>query len=160
ATNLDDPANAALAPKGTPLWSATHNNFAPRLGIAYQLKSTSGHELVVRGGVGLFYDLGNNTAATGVNFFPHSRTTFIFMPQFPMSRADATPPALTLDPPYDVKAFDPHLKLPRSYQWNVSLEQSLGTNQSVSATYLGSAGRKLLRDELIVPETGLNPNFN
>ena len=28
---------------------------------------------------------------------------------------------------------DPDLKLPRTYQWNVALEQSIGNNQSISA---------------------------
>ena len=44
-------------------------------------------------------------------------------------------------------AFDPQLKLPKTYQWNAAVEQSLGTNQSVSLTYVDSAGRHLLRQE-------------
>lgn len=40
---------------------------------------------------------------------------------------------------------DPHLSLPRSYQWNLALEQSLGTSQSLSLTYIGAIGRDLLR---------------
>jgi hypothetical protein len=52
------------------------------------------------------------------------------------------------------------LKLPRTYQWSLSLQQSLGTNQSVSATYLGSAGRDLLLCEFLTPPMGLSPNFD
>jgi len=37
------------------------------------------------------------------------------------------------------------LKLPRTYQWNVALEQSIGKSQSVSMTYVGASGRDLLR---------------
>jgi hypothetical protein len=51
---------------------------------------------------------------------------------------------------------DPHLKLPRSYQWNVAVEQSIRSNQSVSLTYLGAIGRRLLR---ITQLANLNPNF-
>jgi hypothetical protein len=40
---------------------------------------------------------------------------------------------------------DPHLELPRTYQWNAAVEQSLGGSQSISVTYLGAAGRDLLR---------------
>jgi hypothetical protein len=48
------------------------------------------------------------------------------------------------------------LKLPRSYQWNVALEQSLGASQSLSLTYIGAIGRDLLRvTDLFNP----NPNF-
>jgi hypothetical protein len=42
-------------------------------------------------------------------------------------------------------AFNPQLTLPRVFQWNLALEQSLGTNQSLSATYIGAAGNKLLQ---------------
>lgn len=50
------------------------------------------------------------------------------------------------NPPVNViLVADPHLKLPRSYQWNIALEQSLGSSQSVSLTYIGAIGRDLLR---------------
>jgi hypothetical protein len=51
---------------------------------------------------------------------------------------------------------DPHLTVPRSYQWNVALEQSIGTGQSLSATYLGAIGRDLLRTTQLF---NVNPNF-
>ena len=51
---------------------------------------------------------------------------------------------------------DPHLKLPRSYQWNIALEQSLGTNQSLSLTYIGAIGRDLIRSDNFQSP---NPNF-
>jgi len=48
------------------------------------------------------------------------------------------------------------LKLPRTYQWNVALEQSLGGSQSISLTYIGAIGRDLLRvTNLLNP----NPDF-
>ena len=50
ATNLNDPANVALAPVGTPLWQADKHNFAPRVGVAYTVSNTAGRELVIRGG--------------------------------------------------------------------------------------------------------------
>jgi hypothetical protein len=36
-TGLDNPASITLAPKDTQLWSTTYGNFAPRVGLAYQL---------------------------------------------------------------------------------------------------------------------------
>jgi hypothetical protein len=48
------------------------------------------------------------------------------------------------------------LKLPRTYQWNIALEQSVGSSQSLSVTYIGALGRNLLRvTNLFNP----NPNF-
>src|SRR5262249_39565519 len=51
---------------------------------------------------------------------------------------------------------DPHLKLPRSYQWNVAVEQALGSSQSVSLTYIGAIGRDLIRTTHL---NAVNPNF-
>jgi hypothetical protein len=51
---------------------------------------------------------------------------------------------------------DPHLKLPRTYQWNVALEQSIGNNQSISATYVAAIGRQLLR---VTNLFNIHPNF-
>jgi len=47
------------------------------------------------------------------------------------------------------------LNLPRTYEWNVVWEQSLGSSQSLSLTYVGAIGRDLLRVSNI-----LNPNPN
>jgi hypothetical protein len=49
------------------------------------------------------------------------------------------------------------MKLPRSYQWNVALEKSFQSNQVFTVTYVGQAGRNLLRN------TGYyqpNPDFS
>ena len=162
-TNLNDPANAAYAPAGTPLWSATHGNFAPRVGVAYSFRKTAGRELVLHAGAGIFYDLGNNTGVSGEWAPPYFQSRLLYNVPFPLSAANAAPQPFTLTPPYGTaRAFDPQLKLPRVYQWNVSLQQSLGSKQFVSATYLGSAGRNLLDDEFLTPglaSEGLNPDF-
>ena len=52
------------------------------------------------------------------------------------------------------------MKLPRTYQWNLALEQSLGRGETLSATYLGAAGRDLLRSTALNPAAVENPNFN
>jgi hypothetical protein len=52
-----------------------------------------------------------------------------------------------------MRAFDPHLKLPYSLEWNVALEQTITPNETFKVSYLGSAGRRLLRDGIYA-----NPN--
>ena len=47
-TGLNNPATMTLAPKGSPLWKTTYDNFAPRLGVAYQLSQAKGQETVFR----------------------------------------------------------------------------------------------------------------
>lgn len=154
-TNVDNPAAIALGPAGSPLWSTTYGNFAPRIGLAYSF--TEKNDFVLRGAWGIFYDLGSGSVADVLNTFPNLATNFT--PGVPLPVSDLTPllPTISRQPPYPgVEAFSPKLELPRSYQWNVALEKSIGDSQSISATYVGQAGRRLLRrEDLSRP----NPDF-
>jgi outer membrane receptor protein involved in Fe transport len=163
ATNLNDPANVAIAPEGTPLWHASKRNFSPRLGFAYVVHQSAGLETVVRGGGGIFYGLGNQQGAQGTLGFPYSRSNYIYGTPgtYPLSIAAAAPIPFTLNPPYTyVFAFDPNLRDPRVYMWNGSLQQNLGNNRSLQITYAGNLGRDLLRNEMLTPAMGGNPNFD
>ena len=146
--NVNDPAAIAIAPSGTPVWSTTHGNFAPRIGAAYLLNRNG--TLVLRGAWGIFYDLGVGSSGFLATGFPNSVSRSAGSVTVPIS--DITPflpPPVSLQPPFafPIQAFSPNLKLPRSYQWNVALEKSFGGHQAISATYLGQAGRDLLRSE-------------
>jgi hypothetical protein len=163
ATNLNDPANVGLAPKGTALWQANKHNFAPRLGFAYTVSNVAGRELIVRGGWGIFYGLGNQQGAQGTLGFPYGRSKYLYGPtySYPISPADGAPIPFTLDPPYGFMfAFDPHLKDPRVYQWNITAERGLGTSRSVSVSYVGNKGDDLLRRDMLTPAMGGNENFS
>jgi len=154
---LNDPATMTLAPRGTPLYQTTYGNVAPRVGLAYQLRQGSNVGSILRAGFGIFYDLGSGSLGGASSFFPYSADKLIFGAPLPLSTQDATPPALTTDPPVStIQVADPHLKLPRTYQWNVALEQSLARSQSISVTYVGAAGRDLLR---VVNLDNPNPDF-
>jgi Carboxypeptidase regulatory-like domain/TonB dependent receptor-like, beta-barrel len=156
---LDIPATMTLAPRGTPLYETTYGNVAPRLGLTYQLGGRPNWEATLRGGVGVFYDLGQGSLGGVTSYFPYGASKVI-QPSptpFPLNALDAAPPAFTVDPPVNtILVADPHLKLPRTYQWNVALEQSVGRSQSLSATYLGAMGRDLLRMTTLL---NVNPNF-
>jgi len=154
-TNLNDPSTITLAPDGTALWSTTYANFAPRIGLAYSLNEKG--DFVLRGGAGLFYDLGVGSASDVLNTFPNVATNFSSGVPLPVTNAVPLLPVISRQPPYPgVEAFAPNLQLPRSYQWNVALEKSLGDTQAISATYVGQVGRRLLRrEDMFRP----NPNF-
>jgi hypothetical protein len=154
---LNDPATMTLAPRGTPLYQTTYGNVAPRVGLAYQLRETANWASVLRAGFGVFYDLGQGSLGGVSSFFPYEATKIIVSPPFPLSPQNAAPPALTTNPPVSaIYVADPHLKLPRTYQWNVALEQSMGSNQNLSLTYIGGIGRDLLRATNLF---NVNPNF-
>jgi hypothetical protein len=153
-TNTGNPAEVALAPAGTPLWATTYGNFAPRAGIAFSL--TPKGDFVMRAGGGVYYDLGIGQVAQLATSFPNFASGTAGAVSLPLG--DATPflPALSLQPPYGgVQAFVSNLQLPRSYQWNIALEKSFGGHQVISATYVGQAGRDLLRQEAL-----FQPNAN
>jgi len=157
-TNL---ATATVAPAGTPLWHTDYRGFAPRIGMAYQLRQSPGHETVLRGGFGVFYDqgvtLGLQGLFSGVGI--GSTVDYSNVP-FPFTPAQQTLPAPSLVPPYNdrVNAFDPNLRLPYTLQWNVAIQQGLGKGQTLTVSYVAAGGRKLL-SSLDYVLTGINPNF-
>ncbi|HEX7957407.1 MAG TPA: TonB-dependent receptor, partial [Pyrinomonadaceae bacterium] len=155
---VDDPRTAALAPEGTPLWRTTYNNFAPRFGAAYALRTEPGSETMLRGGVGLFYDLGNGAGADAFSRgrFATASKNFFGVP-VPLTPEQATPaPFPTNGSGSFVYAFDRDLKLPYTWQWNLTVEQSLGPNQTASAAYVAAVGRRQIRNRFFPAPS---PNF-
>ena len=154
-----DPATIALAPRGTPLYDTTYGNVAPRVGIAWQPGGRPNWGTVLRAGFGIFYDLGQGSLGGASNYFPYVSTRILpGLTPFPLSPQNAMAPPITTNLPTGTTLLvaDPHLKLPRSYQWNVALEQPIGSSQSLSVSYIGAIGRDLLRET----QLNLNPNFS
>ena len=154
--NVNNPSELALAPLGTALWKTGYGNIAPRVGVAYALNNK--HDFVLRAGWGIFYDLGVGQAATLATQFPNAASLTAFNVSVPVADGSQFLPTNSIDPPYP-GAFgtSPDLKLPRSYQWNVALEKSLPGEQVVTATYVGQAGRDLLRNTAFYQP---NPDFS
>jgi Carboxypeptidase regulatory-like domain/TonB dependent receptor len=157
---INDLNMAELAPAGTPLWKTDWFGFAPRVGGAYQLREASGRETVLRAGFGMFYDMGNTQGSAGFNGIGFASSSFPSNVGFPLTSEQITLPPPSVAPPYNagVFAFDPNLKLPYALQWNVSLEQALGSRQALTVSYVGSAGRRLLENYGVNNIPG-NPNF-
>lgn len=152
--NVYNPAELSLAPFGTSVYNTTYGSFAPRVGVAWRLNDAG--TTVLRAGWGLYYDLGLGPAASIGAFFPNSASAFATTVPFPVANPSSYIPVISTQPPYSlVQAVDPNLKLPRSYQWNVALEKSIGSN-AFTVTYVGQAGRDLLRNEATYQP---NPDF-
>ncbi len=152
-TQVNNFATMTLAPQGTPLWHPQHDDFAPRLGLAWQFLPN----MVFRAGAGVFYDLGYSAVADGLSAFPYSQGNVILNTSFPLSAANSAPPPFTTSPPVSYLAvMDPNHVLPRTYEWNAALERTLGKSDLLSVTSLGAAGRKLMRTDLY---DAPNPNF-
>ena len=157
-TGVDDLATMELAPPGTPLWHPQKDDFAPRLGVAWQPLPN----LVLRAGAGVFYDLGYSAVANGATGFPYVQSKHVLSTpssplSFPLSATNAAPPRFTTSPPVALLAVvDPNHILPRTFEWNAAVERSLGKADVITVTYLGAAGRKLMRLDVY---SAPNPNF-
>ncbi|HEY6351199.1 MAG TPA: carboxypeptidase regulatory-like domain-containing protein [Candidatus Angelobacter sp.] len=161
--NLNDLSKLALAPAGTSPFKTSYGNVAPRLGIAYELFQSQRWKSVVRGGFGTFYDLADGEIGNilGLTTYPYGAFKFLFGSTFPFDVASAAPPPITVaglsDPTSGpLAAFDPHLRLPYTLQWNVAFEQALGTQQTISLSYVGSTGRRLIQTAAV---SAPNPSF-
>lgn len=160
-TQITNLATTQLAPQGTPLWNTDWRAFAPRLGIAYQLRQAPGQETVVRAGFGIFYDMGNPMGARGFGGVGFGSQVLYSGVPFPLTSAQLQLPPPSVAPPYKgaVYGFDPNLRLPYTLQWNLAVEQALGSKQSLTVGYVGSGGRKLLTDFPYFPARLGNTNF-
>ncbi len=162
-----DVTAARLAPEGTPFYKTFYKAFAPRLGAAYQLFREAGWETVVRGGFGVYYDLGSTSAGGGWPITASRSLTGTCL-AMPITSACAQPPVFS---PATTSSFSlaEDLTLPYTLQWNTAVEQAITKQHSISASYVGSAGRKLLttltlNGQRLNPLTGgltprPNPNF-
>jgi len=141
-----------VGPNGVSLWKKDFNNFAPRLGFAYQASS----RIVLRGGYGLYYDapainsmVANlnmpNGGADGIHanpagpdpVFTITRSNVTLAPNQPVFPSTATP--------QNVGAFgmskDWRLSYMQNYHLNVQARLNGGTLAQIG--YVGSRGTAL-----------------
>jgi len=155
-TNYQTPRNLQLAPARTKFYETTWRNIAPRVGLAYELRRTPSWETTLRGGWGMFYDLGSGLLGQAAASFPYYRLKSFYSTFYPLPPEAVMAPPFSLAPPVaSIYGAIGGLKLPVTHEWNVAIEQALGHNDVVSVSYVGAAGRNLLRQDYFV-----NPNDN
>jgi hypothetical protein len=142
------------------------NNFAPRFGFAYQ--PTARNDLVVRGGLGIFYDQINinpfldyrppNGAADGLEGNPagpapvssYSASAFTWQPQTYIFPGITTCPTgnVATSPncganTYGIYSVNQNFRTPYFYNYNLQVEKAIGNFGSFQVGYVGSAAHKL-----------------
>src|SRR6185295_14878682 len=117
------------------------SNLAPRWGLAWQALDRGELKTVVRLGAGTFFDLGQTgmqgqgqNAVYGGYYVNQTPGTFAGELVFPFG---PTPPEQSVN-----RTVVPNYKLPYTWQWNATVEQSVG-KQTLSAAYIGALGRRL-----------------
>ncbi len=157
-----------INPFGTPAYATTWGNFSPRVGVAYQLSKDPKWGRVLRAGYGMFYDTGAQVGSSLSNPF-NARFNNIGSGataptvQYPVATSNTfylTPPAARTNLPVSNggtdNLIDPNFTLPYVHEVNVTLEQQLGGNQTLTASYVGAFGRRLIGD-LLYPANDGNP---
>jgi hypothetical protein len=137
------------------MYETTYNNVAPRLGAAYRLRDGARRETVLRGGWGVFFDLGTGPVTDNLaQTFPFTARRLLLGVPFPADPALLAPATIAPGAPVDfLTAADPNLKLPYTHQWNVAIEQALGAASTMTVSYVGALGRRLLRQEQLLDPT-------
>jgi hypothetical protein len=149
------------------IFPSDKNNFAPRLGFAYQ--PTNREDLVVRGGIGVFYDQINMNPfldfrppnnADGLEdnpAGPHPVSTYSLQNPTTWQPGVALFPGVSTcltgnvatDPNcgasvYDVFSVSQNFRTPYFYNYNLNVQKSFGNGFAVwQVGYVGSEGRKL-----------------
>src|SRR5580658_8819507 len=159
-TNFNDPANLGLAPSGTAPFKTDYLGVAPRIGAAYEFSDSQNWRTVIRTGFGVFYDLATSEVGSALgSSYPFAASALAFGGTFPLSGASAAPPPITLAglsaPGATLYGFNPNLRLPYTLQWNLAVQQSLGKDQMLSASYIGASGKRLLQSAYLY-----SPNAN
>lgn len=123
---------------------------APRFGMAYDV--TGLQRLIVRGGLGLFFDRPEgNSIYNQIANPPHSQATTVRYAQLQTLGSAG----LTTSAPPQMSIFWYDSKLPSSLQWNSGVQMTLPWSSAIDVSYVGQRGFNLIRSQEATP-TGSN----
>lgn len=143
---------------GPALQYPDRNNFAPRLGLAYNMNSKT----VIRAGFGTFYDMVDE----GNSVFDRARTLAGGLQQlnsYPIPNTSLSNPFLgsvsstniVLVQPLILSGGPPDQRTAYVNQWTAGVQRSLTSDLVLEASYVGSQSHKLRREDSInVPIPG------
>ena len=130
---------------GQPLYHSDKNNFAPRIGFAWDVSGDS--KTVVRSGYGIFYDSLNPTQFIFQSVNPP------FAPTITVVRGLNPDLTYPLPATYNqsqltstVYGFDPDVVQPMVQQFNLNVQRQLGADTVFEIGYVGSRSGHLLRN--------------
>jgi hypothetical protein len=134
-------------PTGTPLWKTPWNNVAPRVATAYQFGTATNHETTLRASWNVGFD--EITSASSNVFggnYPYVSRRAAQVAVFPVQADVLDTPAPQRFASLDRNSYyasPGNFRTPRTYGWQVGVDQALGRVQRLSVAYAGAAGRDL-----------------
>ncbi|MGH9784296.1 MAG: TonB-dependent receptor domain-containing protein, partial [Terriglobia bacterium] len=130
--------------RGIPFENSSKRNFSPRFGFAWDVFGNS--TTALRGGFGLLYDLGNMGNAFRSGSIVPPLGSLLSLGEEDLQGPFTLP--LSIPPGREGRSFeilDFHLKQPRLYQWNLTVERQFPWEMALSVSYRGSRGVRLLQ---------------
>jgi hypothetical protein len=150
----NDPDTAKFFdPLGAGLYKPDRNNFAPRIGFAWDPYGTG--RTVLRGGFGIFYNAqltgealslaGNNQQNFSVNVFqlPPFGTTSCTPPLTIAYPVPSPLPICTPPLPPNVNSVDPNIRDSYAMHWSFGVQQEIVRNTVLEVSYVANRGVKL-----------------
>ncbi len=134
-----DPVADALIPGGAPRgFYKDYHLLMPRFSGAYTLTE----KWVLRGGVGLFYDMPEgNLIYSQTNLPPFVPSVSVENGNLANPLAGAAAAASVLG---NISALDPNLEIPRQMQYSIGVQRELPHGHFAEVTYVGNKGRNLI----------------
>jgi hypothetical protein len=122
-----------------PFYQPDHNNFQPRAGAAWDIGGRG--QTVIRAAYGLFTDrIFQGQFALNVGNIPYATSSFVFARPFLLGPSFPVNPSTP-----SIWAVDPNIRNSQTHRANVTIEQALGRDTSVSVSYVGSYTNNLIR---------------
>ncbi len=161
---------------GRPLWAPDRNNFAPNVGVAWDVFGDG--RTAVRAGYSINYVNDDLISATqnavtgnqGLQANPIKRNLDLLLsgplPEFSTPELEVPRLAsenLAIDNTAALFAPDPRLRAPYVQQWNFGIQHDVGFDSVVEVRYVGNKGTKLLRgfdyNQLLIRDNGFLDDF-
>ena len=135
---------------GRYLQTYSKRDLGPRLGMAYDLRGNG--RTIIRGGFGVYWNFSpGGTSSSKAQNPPFLQSTALTttVGATTLRVSDGLPPPPGVDPNRPSAGttrsiFDVNFRDAYAQNWNINLQQALGTNYALEVAYVGSRGRQMM----------------
>ena len=141
--SLTPPGQFNVLQPGEPLYNVTHDNWAPRVGLTYELTKQD----LIRGSFGTFYSFPSLLEFVGKASNPPFINSYSFAsaPSLPLTNANAFPVGqVATGGLVAPQAWSLNQKTPRVQEWSFGIQHSFSPNVLLDVSYVGNRAAHLI----------------